>query len=118
MNRAVQLGWIASTVFLASCADEANPNRIVGNLASDRIELTAEAQEPIVEILVAEGEAVEKGQAVGASGETGLAGGDHLHFTMLLQGLAVTPREWWDEHWIQDRLVLKLGDSLPFESRR
>ena len=62
MNRAVQFAWIASTVLLAGCADEANPNRIVGNLASDRIELTAEAQEPIVEILVAEGEAVTQGQ--------------------------------------------------------
>jgi murein DD-endopeptidase MepM/ murein hydrolase activator NlpD len=70
------------------------------------------------ELRVQEGEVVEKGQAVGASGETGLAGGDHLHFTMMLHGLAVTPQEWWDEHWIQDRLVLKLGDSLPFESRR
>jgi len=68
------------------------------------------------ELRVAEGETVERGQAVGASGETGLAGGDHLHFTMLLHGLAISPKEWWDEHWLQDRLVRKLGDSLPFES--
>ena len=52
---------------------------------------------------------------VGRSGATGLAGGDHLHFTMLLQGLPVDPREWWDGHWIHDRLVLKLGDALPFD---
>jgi murein DD-endopeptidase MepM/ murein hydrolase activator NlpD len=70
------------------------------------------------ELRVAEGETVERGQVVGASGETGLAGGDHLHFTMMLHGLAVSPKEWWDEHWLQDRLVLKLGDALPFESRR
>jgi murein DD-endopeptidase MepM/ murein hydrolase activator NlpD len=69
------------------------------------------------ELRVGEGEIVEKGQVVGASGETGLAGGDHLHFTMLLHGLAITPKEWWDEHWLQDRLVRKLGESLPFESR-
>ena len=65
------------------------------------------------EIRVTEGEAVARGQAVGTSGETGLAGGDHLHFTMLLQGLAVNPKEWWDEHWLRDRLRRKLGDALP-----
>jgi len=70
------------------------------------------------EIRVGEGEVVERGQTVGLSGETGLAGGDHLHFTMLLHGLAVNPREWWDAHWLTDRLDLKLGDALPFEPRR
>jgi hypothetical protein len=35
---------------------------------------------------------------------------------MLLQGLAVNPREWWDSHWIHDRLKLKLGDALPFKA--
>ncbi len=61
---------------------------------------------------VKEGQAVERGQTLGRSGQSGLAGGDHLHFTMLLQGLAVTPVEWWDDHWIQDRLVRKLGPAL------
>jgi murein DD-endopeptidase MepM/ murein hydrolase activator NlpD len=63
---------------------------------------------------VAEGDRVTRGQTVGRSGETGLAGGDHLHFTMLLYGLPIDPREWWDDHWIRDRLELKLGDALPF----
>ena len=66
-------------------------------------------------IEVAEGESVERGQVVGRTGETGLAGGDHLHFTMLLQGEAVTPLEWWDGNWIRDRLALKLGSALPFK---
>lgn len=69
----------------------------------------------LAEIRVAEGEVVERGQTVGLSGETGLAGGDHLHFTMLLHGLPVNPREWWDAHWLTDRLNLKLGDALPFD---
>jgi murein DD-endopeptidase MepM/ murein hydrolase activator NlpD len=67
------------------------------------------------ELAVKEGDTVTRGQLIGRSGQTGLAGGDHLHFTMLLQGLAVNPREWWDSHWIQDRLKLKLGDALPFQ---
>ena len=57
---------------------------------------------------VAEGAAVQKGQAVGRSGITGLAGGDHLHFTMLVNGQMVNPIEWWDPKWFEDRIVRKL----------
>jgi murein DD-endopeptidase MepM/ murein hydrolase activator NlpD len=64
---------------------------------------------------VAKGQEVERGQTLGRTGATGLAGGDHLHFTMLLGGLPVNPNEWWDPHWIHDRLVGKLGAALPFE---
>jgi hypothetical protein len=64
---------------------------------------------------VNEGQMVERGEKIGRTGATGLAGGDHLHFTMLLHGLPVDPREWWDGHWIHDRLELKLGVALPFE---
>lgn len=66
-------------------------------------------------IAVQEGQMVERGQELGRSGQTGLAGGDHLHFTMLIQGLAVNPVEWWDPHWIQDRVARKLGPALPFK---
>ena len=54
------------------------------------------------------GEMVEKEQELGTSGMTGLAGGDHLHFTMLVNGQMVNPVEWWDPHWIQDRILRKL----------
>jgi HlyD family secretion protein len=62
MTRAAQLAGILSAVLLAGCAGDSKPNSVVGELASDRIELSAETAEPIVEILVAEGEAVAKGQ--------------------------------------------------------
>jgi len=55
------------------------------------------------------GEAVKRGQVIGHSGETGLAGGDHLHFTILLDGIPVNPTEWWDPHWIHDRIEEKLA---------
>ena len=54
------------------------------------------------------GDMVEKNQEVGKSGITGLAGGDHLHFTMLVNGQMVNPIEWWDAHWIADRIIRKL----------
>jgi len=65
-------------------------------------------------IAVQEGDTVDRGQVLGQSGETGLAGGDHLHFCFLLHGEPVRPVEWWDTHWIEDRLKLKLGPALPF----
>jgi len=67
------------------------------------------------EIAVREGDEVERAQRIGTSGATGLAAGDHLHFSFLLRGLPVRPAEWWDSHWIQDRLKRKLGAVLPFE---
>jgi murein DD-endopeptidase MepM/ murein hydrolase activator NlpD len=57
------------------------------------------------------GDTVTKGQEIGRTGATGLAGGDHLHFTMLLQGTPVNPVEWWDAHWLQDRVLRKITEA-------
>ncbi len=61
------------------------------------------------------GQEVKRGEALGRTGDTGLAGGDHLHFSILLAGQPVSPVEWWDGHWIRDRVARKLGGALPFE---
>lgn len=57
------------------------------------------------------GDTVTKGQELGRTGVTGLAGGDHLHFTMLLQGVPVNPVEWWDAHWLEDRVNRKIREA-------
>jgi len=57
------------------------------------------------------GDKVTRGQIVGRSDSTGLAGGDHLHFTMLVGGRMVNPVEWWDAHWIADRVDRKLKEA-------
>jgi murein DD-endopeptidase MepM/ murein hydrolase activator NlpD len=62
-------------------------------------------------IEVKPGDRVEKGQTLGRSGMTGLAGGDHLHFTMLVNGQAVNPVEWWDTKWMQDRVFRKIAEA-------
>jgi murein DD-endopeptidase MepM/ murein hydrolase activator NlpD len=53
---------------------------------------------------VKEGDMVKRGQTIGKSGSTGLAGGDHLHFSMQVGGVQVNPIEWWDAHWIHDHV--------------
>jgi len=50
------------------------------------------------------GDQVDKGGVLGRTGATGLAGGDHLHFAMILQGEFVDPVEWWDPHWLKDQV--------------
>jgi murein DD-endopeptidase MepM/ murein hydrolase activator NlpD len=60
------------------------------------------------EIAVKEGDVVKRGQEMGKSGSTGLAGGDHLHFSMQVDGVQVNPIEWWDEHWIKDHIFSRI----------
>lgn len=60
-------------------------------------------------VSVAAGDTVDRGQEIGRSGQTGLAGGDHLHLEFFVQGRSVNPIEWLDPAWIRDRVAAKLG---------
>jgi murein DD-endopeptidase MepM/ murein hydrolase activator NlpD len=57
---------------------------------------------------VREGESVTQGQTLGLSGQTGLAGGDHLHFAILVAGTYVDPVEWWDPKWVDSHVEAQL----------
>jgi murein DD-endopeptidase MepM/ murein hydrolase activator NlpD len=63
------------------------------------------------EIAVHEGDRVKRGQIMGKSGMTGMAGGDHIHFSMQLDGVQIDPKEWWDSHWIKDHIAKRV--DLP-----
>jgi murein DD-endopeptidase MepM/ murein hydrolase activator NlpD len=63
------------------------------------------------EIGVKVGQSVARGESLGRSGETGLAGGDHLHFALLVHGVYANPIEWWDAHWVRDRVAKPLSDA-------
>ena len=65
------------------------------------------------EIGVAVDELKEKGTVIGLSGATGMAGGDHLHFSILVNGLFVNPVEWWDKQWLQLNIDDILYGSKP-----
>jgi murein DD-endopeptidase MepM/ murein hydrolase activator NlpD len=54
------------------------------------------------------GEDVKRGQVMGESGMTGMAGGDHIHFSMQLDGVQIDPKEWWDPHWIKNHVVKRV----------
>ena len=54
------------------------------------------------------GDPVKQRQILGKTGETGLAAGDHLHYGVYLDGVAVLPVEWWDPKWIRDNIEPKL----------
>ena len=60
---------------------------------------------------VSVGDRVRKNDIIGRTGETGLAAGDHLHYGVYVNGVAVRPIEWWDNKWIKDNVVLKIEEA-------
>ena len=59
-------------------------------------------------VAVAAGDTVAKGQIIGRTGTTGLAGGDHLHYGIIVGGTPTQPFEWWDGTWIRHNITSKL----------
>ncbi len=55
-----------------------------------------------------EGQPVGRGDIIGRTGSSGMAGGDHLHFSMLVHNTFVDPVEWWDDTWIKNNISGKL----------
>ena len=60
------------------------------------------------QITVKVGQKISKGDILGKTGTTGLAGGDHLHFAMLVHDTFVNPIEWWDAAWIKNNITSKI----------
>jgi murein DD-endopeptidase MepM/ murein hydrolase activator NlpD len=59
-------------------------------------------------ITASEGDLLPQDGVLGASGTTGMAGGDHLHFSMLINGIFVNPLEWWDASWLDNNIEAML----------
>ena len=64
---------------------------------------------------VVEGDTVQLGQSLGRTGETGLAGGDHLHFSTIVSGVQVSPLEWWDPSWVTLHVRNRLNPPVADE---
>jgi murein DD-endopeptidase MepM/ murein hydrolase activator NlpD len=56
------------------------------------------------------GQMVQKGEIMGRTGMSGLAGGDHLHFGILVHHTFVNPVEWWDAMWIKNNITNKIRE--------
>ena len=54
------------------------------------------------------GDQLAAGQILGRTGATGMAGGDHLHFSMIVHDTFVNPVEWWDDQWIEHNVTSKI----------
>lgn len=63
------------------------------------------------QINVSPEDTVKQGGDIGLTGTSGMAGGDHLHFSVLVNGIFVTPKEWWDQHWIDVTIEEPLTES-------
>jgi murein DD-endopeptidase MepM/ murein hydrolase activator NlpD len=116
VDRAVHLG-----IDLASLANSevyaANNGRVIYaqplgiyglTVVLDHGQGLASTYSHLSKINVKTGQEVSKGDKIGFTGQTGLAGGDHLHFGIMVSGLFVNPTEWWDPHWIHDNITRKL----------
>jgi murein DD-endopeptidase MepM/ murein hydrolase activator NlpD len=60
------------------------------------------------QIAVKVGQKISRGDILGKTGNTGLAGGDHLHFSILIHDTFVNPIEWWDAAWIKNNISSKI----------
>ncbi len=63
------------------------------------------------DFLVKANDTVSKNQYVAITDTSGLAGGDHLHFDILVDGYYVNPIEWWDRHWIKTHIASKIEEA-------
>jgi murein DD-endopeptidase MepM/ murein hydrolase activator NlpD len=63
------------------------------------------------ELFSYEGSKVKKGDIIAKTGQTGLAMGDHLHFSIIIQGVFARPNEWLSQNWINNNIISVLGNA-------
>lgn len=70
------------------------------------------------ETYVSEGDSVKKGDIIGRTGISGFTFGDHLHFSILIQGVSVLTTEWMDSKWLKVNINDVLNDAKEIIENR
>jgi murein DD-endopeptidase MepM/ murein hydrolase activator NlpD len=52
-----------------------------------------------------EGDLVKRGDVIATTGTTGYATGDHVHFSIIINGVYVDPSDWMDDTWISSNII-------------
>jgi murein DD-endopeptidase MepM/ murein hydrolase activator NlpD len=113
ISNSVHLGFdLASTTFAPVEAANTGEVRFVGDMGIygntviiDHGQGLMSLYGHLSEIFVKEGDRVKKGDLIARTGSTGFAGGDHLHFGILVHGIEVSPLYWWDVRWIKNNIL-------------
>lgn len=61
------------------------------------------------EATVTQGSEISNGQAIGRTGSTGFATSEEVYFEIRVQGVPVSPNEWWDQNWVRDHIENKVS---------
>ncbi len=62
----------------------------------------------LTDTFVKPGEEVERNQEIGTTGISGLAVGDHVHFSFYIGGVPVQPAEWLDPNWVRNNITSRM----------
>ncbi len=62
-------------------------------------------------INVKKGMHVKQGEIIGITGQTGMAGGDHLHFGIYVSGIPANPIYLWDRRWIKSHIKKRIESA-------
>ncbi len=54
------------------------------------------------------GDVLERNQELGTTGVSGLAVGDHVHFSFYIGGVPVQPAEWLDANWVRNNITSRM----------
>ncbi|MGA2141460.1 MAG: M23 family metallopeptidase [Brevinematales bacterium] len=57
------------------------------------------------EIYVKKDAEIISGEIIGVTGDTGYALGEHLHFSVIIQGVFVSPAEWMNAGWVNSNIL-------------
>lgn len=63
------------------------------------------------------GDEIAENTYIAATGASGLALGDHLHFGVLVQGIEVRPEEWMDKKWMQLNITEVMDNARELINR-